>query len=76
MEAIKDIIKYERPYIPLLQEKKMSDVEVLVLTTLLDKQPGKHYKLQRGIRRNNNFFSRKYDIKNVKENQYWVLTEF
>ena len=32
VEAIKNIIKYERPDIMLLQETKMSDVEVLVLS--------------------------------------------
>ena len=77
VEAIKNIIKSERPDILLLQETKMSDVEVLALS--------QHFwNISQGFAINSrgalggiaSFFASKYEIKITKENQHWLLTEF
>ena len=77
MEAIRNIIKSQRPDILLLQETKMSDVEVLVLS--------QHFwTTNQGIAISSRgasggiatFFASKYEIKTVKENQHWLLSEF
>ena len=67
VEAIKDIIKFERPYILLIQETKMSDVEVLVLSHLFWKNiQGNSISSIGASGGITTFFSSKYVIKNVK----------
>ena len=76
MEAIKDIIKAERPDILLLQKTKMSDVEVLALSQhFWTTSQGNAISSKGASRGITTFFSSKYEIKNVKENQHWLLTE-
>ena len=71
VEAIRNIIKSERPNILLLQETKMSDVEVLALShhfwTTNQGNAISSSGASGGIA---TFFSSKYEIKNVKENQH------
>ena len=77
VEAIRNIIKSERPDILLLQETKMSDVEVLVLSQHFWTTNQGNIISSRGASRGiTTFFSRKYEIKNAKENQIWILNEF
>ena len=77
VEAIKDIIKSERPDILLIQETKMSDVEVLALSHLFWKNSQGNTISFRGASRGiATFFSSKFVIKNVKEKHHWLLTEF
>ena len=77
VEAIKDIIKYERPNILLIQETKMSDVEVLALSHLFwTNSQGNAISSRGALGGIETLFSSKYVIKNVKENQNWLLTEF
>ena len=75
VEAIKNIIKSERPDILLLQETKMSDVEVLALSQhFWNSSQGfsiSSIGASRGIA---SFFASKYEIKTMKENQDWLLT--
>ena len=77
VEAIRNIIKYEWPNILLLQETKMSDVEVLMLSqhfwTTSQGIAVSSKGASRGIA---NFFASKYEIKTIKENQHWLLSEF
>ena len=68
MEAIKDIINYERIDILLLQETKMSDVEVLALSHWFwTKNQGNAISSKGALGGIATFFSSKYEIKNVKE---------
>ena len=77
VEAIKEIIKSERPNILLIQETKMSDVEVLALSQhFLKNNQGNAISSRGASGVITSFFSSKYDIKNIEENQYWILTEF
>ena len=77
MEAIRDIIKSERPNILLIQETKMSVVEVLAISRRFKTiNHGKAINSNGASRGIMTFFSSKYVIKNVKENQNWPLTEF
>ena len=77
VEAIRNIIKTERPDILLLQEKKMSYVEVLALS--------QHFwTINQGFAINSRgasggittFFASKYEIKTIKQNRHWLLSEF
>ena len=71
VEAIKDIIKSERPNILLIQETKMSDVEVLVLSQHFWTNNRGNTISSRGASGGiTTLFSSKYVIKNVKENQH------
>ena len=77
VEAIRDIIKSKRPDILLIQETKMSDVEVLALLHCVwTINQGKAISSNGASRGITNFLSSKYVIKNVKENQNWLLIEF
>ena len=77
VEAIKDIIKSERTDILLIQETKMSDVEVLALSHCFwTNNHGKDISSNGASGVIETFFSSKYVIKNVKENQNWLLIEF
>ena len=77
VEAIKDIIKSERLDIVLIQETKMSDVEVLALSQhFWTNNQGNTISSRGALGGISTFFSSKYEIKNVKENQHWILTEF
>ena len=77
VEAIKDITGPERLDLLLIQEKKMNDVEVLALSQHLWKNSqGNAISSQGASGAIKTFFSRKYYIKDIKENQYWILTEF
>ena len=70
VEEIKYIIRHERPDLLLIQETKMSDVEVLALSQHCWKNnQGKSLALK-GPQGKITFFSSKYDIKNIEENQY------
>ena len=77
VEAIRNIIKSERPDILLLYETKISDVEVLALS--------QHFwTINQGFAINSRgasggittFFASKYEIKTINENQHWILSEF
>ena len=71
VEAIKYIIKSERLDILLLQETKMSDVEVLALSQhFWTTSQGNAISSKGALGGITTFFSSKYDIKNVKENQH------
>ena len=71
VEEIKYIIRHERPDLLLIQETKMSDVEVLALSQHFWKNSQGNAISSRGASRGIvTFFSSNYDIKNIKENQY------
>ena len=77
VESIRNIIKSRRLDILLLQETKISDVEVMVLSQhFWTNSQGFAISSKGALGGITTFFSSKYDIKNVKENQHWLLTEF
>ena len=77
VEAIRDIIKTKRPDILFIQETKMSDVEVSALMHCSwTMNQGKAISSNGASGGITTFLSSKYVIKNVKENEHWLLTKF
>ena len=77
MEAIRNIIKSERPDILLHHETKMSDVEVLALSHhFWTHNQGSSISSRGASGGITTFFARKYEIKTIKENHHWLLSEF
>ena len=76
VEAIKDIIKSEKPDILLLQERKMPDVEAMALSCRFWKNnKGKAISSKAASRRIASIFSNKFLAKSIKEIHHWILAE-
>ena len=76
VEAIKYIIKYERPYLLLIQETKMLDVEAMSLSCLLWKNSkGKAISSKGAYRGIATIISFKFLVKSIREIHHWLLTE-
>ena len=75
MEAIKEIIKIEKPDILLIQETKISDVEIMVLSRSWKNCHGKAISSRGTSRGITTLFSNKFSIKSMRESHHWLLIE-
>ena len=76
VEALKDIIKYEKLDILLLQERKIPDVEAMALSCRFWKNnKGKTISSKGASGGIGTIFSSKFLVNSIREIHHWLLTE-
>ena len=76
VEAIKDIIKSEKPDILLLQERKMPDVEAMALSCRFWKNnKGKAISSKGASGGISTTFSSKFLVNSIRDIHHWILIE-